>query len=158
MLIFYQMRRLIIFFLIFFTYGCSSTGVKQEAQLQSDSKDMANIYIYRQAGFLYMGVRAIVKLNGNKIGSLFTKDFVKIYAPAGQNTLTIAGDPWGGVFGKTDIPMNFEKGKNYYFITGVNSDNVLGAVLGGAIGSAVVGGPFPTQQVNKETFDRLKNN
>ena len=53
---------------------------------------------------------------------------------------------------------NFEKGKNYYFITGVNSDNVLGAVLGGAIGSAVVGGPFPTQQVNKETFDRLKNN
>ena len=54
--------------------------------------------------------------------------------------------------------MNFEKGKNYYFITGVNSDNVLGAVLGGAIGSAIVGGPFPTQQVNKETFDRLKNN
>ena len=151
------MKKLLIFILIFFTYGCASTGIKQETQLQPDSKSMANIYIYRQAGLLYMGVRAIVKLNGNKVGSLYTKDFVKIYAPTGNNTLTVAGDPWAGVFGKTDIPINFEKGKNYYFITGVNSDNVLGAVLGGAIGSAIVGGPFPTQQINKETFDRLKN-
>ena len=154
----YQMRRLLFLILLFFTYGCASTGIKQESQLQLDSKDLANVYIYRQSGFMYMGVRAIVKLDGQKLGSLYTKDFVKINATVGQHTLTVAGDPWAGVFGKTNIPMNFEKGKNYYFITGVNSDNVLGAVLGGAIGSAVVGGPFPTQQVNKETFDRLKNN
>ena len=152
------MKRLFVFVLILFTYSCASTGVKNEAQLQSDSKDMANVYIYRQAGFLYMGTRAIVKLNSQKVGSLYTKDFVKINVPEGQHTLTIAGDPWSGVFGKTNIPMNFEKGKNYYFITGVNSDNVLGAVLGGAIGSAVVGGPFPTQRVDKATFDRLKYN
>ena len=151
------MKRLLIF-ILFFTYGCASTGVKQEVQLQSDSKDMANVYIYRQAGFLYGGVRAIIKLNGQKYGSLYPKDFVKIIVPEGQNILTVAGDPWGGVFGKTDIPVRFEKGKNYYFITGVNSDNVLGAVLGGAIGTAIVGGPFPTQQVNKETFDKLKYN
>ena len=41
------------------------------------------------------------------------------------------------------------------FITGVNKDNVAGAVLGGVIGSAIVGGPFPSQQVNKGTFDRV---
>ena len=35
---------------------------------------------------------------------------------------------------------------------------LLGSVVGGAIGSAVVGGPFPTQQVNQETFDRQKYN
>jgi hypothetical protein len=149
------MRKLLIIILVF-TYGCASTGVKQETQLNSSSKDMANVYIYRLGGFLYMGVRAIVKINGQKVGSLYAKDFVKIDVPEGQHTLTIAGDPWSGVFGKTKIPVTFEKGKNYYFITGVNSSNVLGSVVGGAIGSAVVGGPFPTQQVNQETFDRQK--
>ena len=34
----------------------------------------------------------------------------------------------------------------------------IALLLGGAIGSAVVCGPFPTQQVNKESFDRLNNN
>ena len=149
------MRKFLIIILIF-TYGCASTGVKQETQLNSSSKDMANVYIYRLGGFLYMGVRAIVKINGQKVGSLYAKDFVKIDVPEGQHILTIAGDPWAGVFGKTNIPVKFEKGKNYYFITGVNSSNVLGSVVGGAIGSAVVGGPFPTQQVNQETFDRQK--
>ena len=57
---------------------------------------------------------------------------------------------------ETNIPINFKKGKSYYFITGVNSANVAGAILGGAIGTAIVGGPFPSHQVTKEIFDRNK--
>ena len=136
--------------------SCASTGVKNESQLAVDSKDMANVYIYRQSGFLYAAVRAIVKLNNQEVGSIYPKDFLKFYAPAGGNIITVGGDPLALVFGKTNIQVNLEKGKNYYFITGVNVSNVAGAVLGGAIGTAIVGGPFPSQQVTKEIFDRNK--
>ena len=146
----------ILIILFFLTYGCASTGVKNESQLTVDSKDMANVYIYRQSGFLYGGVRAIIKLNNQEVGSIYPKDFLKFYAPAGGNIITVGGDPMALVFGKTNIQVNFEKGKNYYFITGVNASNVAGAVLGGAIGSAIVGGPFPSHQVTKEIFDRNK--
>ena len=149
------MKKLLII-LLFLIYGCASTGVKNESQLAVDSKDMANVYIYRQSGFLYGGVRAIVKLNNQEVGSIYPKDFLKFYAPAGGNIITVGGDPLALVFGKTNIQINLEKGKNYYFITGVNVSNVAGAVLGGAIGTAIVGGPFPSHQVTKEIFDRNK--
>jgi len=35
---------------------------------------------------------------------------------------------------------------------------VAGAFLGGMIGTAIVGGPFPTQQVTEELFNKLKYN
>ena len=149
------MKKLLII-LFFLIYGCASTGVKNESQLAVDSRDMANVYIYRQSGFLYGGVRAIVKLNNQEVGSIYPKDFLKFYAPAGGNIITVGGDPLALVFGKTNIQINLEKGKNYYFITGVNVSNVAGAVLGGAIGTAIVGGPFPSHQVTKEIFDRNK--
>lgn len=150
--------RILLILVLFFSYGCASTGVKQESQLKPYSKDMANVYIYRQAGLIYMANRAIVKLNGQKVGTLYPKDFVKINVSPGYQTITISGNPLAGIIGKTNIPMNFEKGENYYFITGVNKTNALATVLGGVIGSAIVGGPFPTQQVNQETFDRQKYN
>ena len=149
------MKKLLII-LFFLIYGCASTGVKNESQLAVDSRDMANVYIYRQSGFLYGGVRAIIKLNNQEVGSIYPKDFLKFYAPAGGNIITVGGDPLALVFGKTNIQINLEKGKNYYFITGVNVSNVAGAVLGGAIGTAIVGGPFPSHQVTKEIFDRNK--
>ncbi len=145
---------LILLFVL--TYGCASTGVKNESQLIVDSKDMANVSIYRQGGFLYGGVRAIVRLNGTEVGSLYPKDFIKFYAPEGSNIITVKADPMSLVFGQTNIPVNFKKGENYYFISGVNSSNVAGAILGGAIGTAIVGGPFPSHQVTKEIFDRNK--
>ena len=102
-----------------------------------------------------MGVRANVLADGIKQGSLYPKEYIKFFLSEGSHTITIKADTLSGVIGKTIISSNFEKGKNYYFITGVNTDNVAGAVLGGVIGSAIVGGPFPSQQVNKETFDRI---
>jgi len=133
--------------------SCSSTGVKDFSSLSVDSSDSANIYFKRQSGFLYMGVRANVFANGEKKGSLYPKEYIKFNLSEGAHTLTIKADPLSGVIGKTIITANFEKGESYYFITGVNKDNVAGAVLGGVIGSAIVGGPFPSQQVNKETFN-----
>ena len=146
---FFKMKKFLLIFLIL-TYGCASTGVKNESQLIIDSKDMANVSIYRQGGFLYGGVRAIVKLNGTEVGSLYPKDFIKFYAPEGSNLITVKADPLSLVFGQTNIQINFKKGENYYFITGVNSSNVAAAILGGAIGTAIVGGPFPSHQVSKE--------
>ena len=76
----FKMRKLLIFLLVL-TYGCASTGVKNESQLIVDSKDMANVSIYRQGGFLYGGVRAIVRLNGTEVGSLYPKDFIILSKP-----------------------------------------------------------------------------
>ena len=149
------MKKFLLILLIF-NYGCASTGVKNESQLVVDSKDMANVYIYRQGGFMYGGVRAIIKLNNLEVGSIYPKDFLKFYAPEGSNMITVRADPLSLVFGETNIPINFKKGKSYYFITGVNSANVAGAILGGTIGTAIVGGPFPSHQVTKEIFDRNK--
>ena len=142
----------------FILVSCASTGVKDETQLRPDSKDMANVYIKRQSGFLYSAVRAIIKLNGQDVASIYAKEFAKIYVSPGENMITIKADPLSGVFGKTDIVLKFEKGKNYYFITAVNPSNVAGAFLGGMIGTAIVGGPFPTQQVTEELFNKLKYN
>jgi hypothetical protein len=150
------MKKTFLILILFLINGCASTGIKNESQLGVDSKELANVYIYRQSGFLYMGVRAIIKLNNQEVGSIYPKDFLKFYAPEGKNIITVAGDPLALVFGKTNIEINFEKGKSYYFITGVNQDNVIGAVIGGAIGSAIVGGPFPSHQVTKEVFDSNK--
>ena len=149
-------KYLLILLFIFLVSGCASTGVKNETQLRPDSADMANVYIKRKSGLLYMAVRTIVKLNGKDVGSVYPKEFVKIYVPEGQNIITIKADPLSGVFGKIDINMKFKKGKNYYFITGVNTANVGGAFLGGMIGTAIVGGPFPTVRVTKELFDQMK--
>ena len=136
----------------FFLSNCSSTGVKDLSSLSLDESDSANIYFKRQSGFLYMGVRANVYVDGIKQGSMYPKEYIKFNLSEGVHYITIKADPISGVIGKTVISENFEKGQNYYFIVGVNKDNVAGAVLGGVIGSAIVGGPFPSQQVNKETF------
>ena len=139
----------------FFLNSCSSTGVKDFSSLSVDRTDSANIYFKRQSGFMYMGVRANVFANGIKQGSLYPNEFIKFSLSEGVHTLTIQADPISGVIGKTVITASFKNGENYYFITGVNKDNVAGAVLGGVIGSAIVGGPFPSQQVNKETFNLI---
>jgi len=150
------MRKFFLFLAIgILLSSCSSTGVKDFSSLSVVSSESANIYFKRQSGFLYMGVRANVFVNGIKKGSLYPKEYIKFNLAEGTHTLTIKADPLSGVIGKTIITANFKKGESYYFITGVNQDNVAGAVLGGVIGSAIVGGPFPSQQVNKETFNSV---
>ncbi len=146
---------LLLLVLGFFLSSCSSTGVKDFSSLSVDRSDLANIYFKRQSGFMYMGVRANVFANGIKQGSLYPKEYIKFNLSEGTHTLTIKADPISGVIGQTIITANFENGQSYYFITGVNKDNVAGAVLGGIIGSAIVGGPFPSQQVTKETFNLI---
>ena len=154
-----QMKKFILIFLSsFILVSCASTGVKDESQLRPDSKDMANVYIKRQSGFLYSAVRTIIKLNGQDVASIYSKEFTKSYVSHGDNMLTIKAEPLSGVFGKVDIILKFERGKNYYFITGVDPKNVASAFLGGMIGTAIAGGPFPTQQVTEELFNKLKYN
>ena len=77
----------------FILVSCASTGVKDETKLRPDSKDMANVYIKRQSGFLYSAVRAIIKLNGQNVASIYAKEFAKIYVPPGENMITIKADP-----------------------------------------------------------------
>ena len=85
----------------FILVSCASTGVKDETKLRPDSKDMANVYIKRQSGFLYSAVRAIIKLNGQDVASIYAKEFAKIYVPAGENMITIKADN-----GKKNIPKD----------------------------------------------------
>jgi hypothetical protein len=137
---------------ILFLASCSSTGVKNISDISPPSSSEGNIYIKRGGGYVLGGTRAIIKINGNEVGSLWTNEFLKVNMRPGNGTLTVAGDLSAGVFGSTNIPVNAEAGKSYYFITGVESDKGIGIFLGGAIGQAITGGPFPTQQVSKEAF------
>jgi len=133
--------------------SCSSTGVKDISQLNTASSTQANVYLKRTGGFVLGGTRAIIKIDGNNYGSLYPKDFLKIDVQPGNRTLTIAGDLKAGVFGKTNINIQFNAGESYYFITGVASGKGLGILLGGVIGQAATGGPFTIQQVSKDGFN-----
>jgi len=143
---------LVLGLLSIFLQSCSSTGVKDVSQLSAPSSTEANVYFKRTGGFVLGGTRAIIKVDGNEYGSLNTHDFLKINVQPGNRTLTVAGDPLGGVFGKTDINISLQAGKSYYFVTGVRSGKGLGIFLGGVIGQAATGGPFVVQQVKKSTF------
>ena len=138
--------------LLILLQSCSSTGVKDISQLSPPSSTEANVYLKRTGGFVLGGTRAIIKVDGNEYGSLNTNDFLKINVQPGNRTLTVAGDPYGGVFGKTDVRLSFEAGKSYYFITGVRSGKGLGIFMGGAIGQAATGGPFTILQVTKSSY------
>ena len=146
------MKKFLLTISILFLAGCSSTGVKNISDISPPSLSEGNIYIKRGGGYVLGGTRAIIKINGNEVGSLWTNEFLKVNMRPGNGTLTVAGDLSAGVFGSTNIPVNAEAGKSYYFITGVESDKGIGIFLGGAIGQAITGGPFPTQQVSKEAF------
>jgi|SaaInl6LU_22_DNA_1037377.scaffolds.fasta_scaffold07751_7 hypothetical protein len=143
----------IIFAICFFALAsCSSTGQKNINQLGPDSKSQANIYIKRLGGYVLGGTRAIVRLNGQDVGSLYTNEFLKVYANPGNSVFTIAGDKASGVFGKTDLNVNFKAGDNYYFVVSVSGGKGIGIFLGGAIGQAATGGPFQVLRVNREGF------
>ena len=146
------MKKFLLTISILFLASCSSTGVKNISDISPPSSSEGNIYIKRGGGYVLGGTRAIIKINGNEVGSLWTSEFLKVNMRPGNGILTVAGDLSAGVFGSTNIPVNAEAGKSYYFITGVESDKGIGIFLGGAIGQAITGGPFPTQQVSKEAF------
>jgi hypothetical protein len=146
------MKKFLLTISILFLASCSSTGVKNISDISPPSSSEGNIYIKRGGGYVLGGTRAIIKINGNEVGSLWTSEYLKVNMRPGNGILTVAGDLSAGVFGSTNIPVNAEAGKSYYFITGVESDKGIGIFLGGAIGQAITGGPFPTQQVSKEAF------
>ena len=108
-------------FALTFLQSCSSTGVKDISQLSAPSSTEANVYFKRTGGFVLGGTRAIIKIDGATFGSLYPNDLLKINVQPGNKTLTVAGDPMAGVFGKIDIIINLKAGKSYYFITGVKS-------------------------------------
>jgi len=146
------MRKFLLTISILFLASCSSTGVKNISDISPPSLSEGNMYIKRGGGYVLGGTRAIIKINGNEVGSLWTSEYLKVNMRPGNGILTVAGDLSAGVFGSTNIPVNAEAGKSYYFITGVDADKGIGIFLGGAIGQALTGGPFPTQQVSKEAF------
>ena len=148
-----KILRLSIFLALFFTLiSCSSTRTKNISELGAASSTMANIYVKRTGGFVLGGTRAIIKVNGNKEGSLYPNDFLKVNSVPGYVTFTVAGDPLSGVFGSVNTNINVKAGQSYYFIIGVGSSKGLGILLGGVIGQAATGGPFTVQQVNQEAY------
>ena len=154
--------KLVYSFLIFliFIQSCSSTGVKDFSKLSPPSSTEANIYFKRLSSFALSGTRAIIKVNDRTFGSLYNNDFLKINLPPGNQTLTVAGDPVLGVYGRTDINLNLEAGESYYFFTGVRSDNGLAIVLAGVIDQNAAGGPFTIRQVTENSFrgiDMIEN-
>jgi len=138
--------------LLIFIQSCSSTGVKDISQLSPPSSTEANVYFKRISAFVFSGTRAMIKVNDQDFGSLYNNDFLKINVHPGNQTLTVAGDPLAGVFGRTDINVNLRAGESYYFLTSVRSGKGLATVLGGIIGQAATGGPFTIQQVTKNSF------
>ena len=91
---------------------------------------------------------------------MYNNEFLKINLPLGNQTLTVAGDPVLGVYGRTDINLNLKVGESYYFLTGVRSYNGLAIVLDGVIDQNTSGGPFTIQQVTKNSFigiDMIEN-
>ena len=145
------MRIIIIGILSLIIVSCASTGTKNISELRADSSSQANLWFKRDAGWILGGVRAIVKIDGNKVGSLYPRYSYKFLVTPGYRTITTQCGPLE-CFGKTTHSLEVEAGKSYYFITGVNVEQGLGIALAGMLGSAIAGGPFPFQQVTEEAF------
>lgn len=146
------MKKFLTLIILSFLTACASTAYKSPSQLIPDSNAQANIYIKRLGGYVLGGTRAIIEINGQELGSINTNEYLKVYANPGNNIFTVAGDIKSGVFGKTDTSMNYEAGKNYYYVVSVSGGKGLGIFLGGAIGQAVTGGPFQVLQVDKNSY------
>ena len=146
------MKKFVTYILLVFLSACASTAYKSPSQLTPDSNTQANIYIKRLGGYVLGGTRAIIEINGQEVGSINTNEYLKVYASPGNNIFTVAGDIKSGVFGKTDVSMNYEAGKNYYYVVSVSGGKGLGIFLGGAVGQAVTGGPFQVLQVDKNSY------
>ena len=73
------MRIIIIGILSLIIVSCASTGTKNISELRADSSSQANLWFKRDAGWILGGVRAIVKIDGNKVGSLYPRDLSLIH-------------------------------------------------------------------------------
>ena len=83
------MKRLSIIFLVAFLNSCATTVNKQAYIPPSEMRQNSQIVISREDAFLYSGVSANIRLNGNKVGSLAKGASQTFYAPPGRNFLSI---------------------------------------------------------------------
>ena len=132
-----------IFFLLFFVLiGCSS-GIRENKLLPPDRPDYANIYIRRLYHVLYYTSQTYIIINEKEVASLYQGEYQKIFLDPGFHKLSV----YGGLFSlnpsefinkKEPIEMNFEKGKNYYFVIQSAWD-----------------GPYKIKQVDYSLFNKL---
>ena len=91
----------------------------------------SQIVISREDAFLYSGVSANIRLNGNKVGSLAKGASQTFYAPPGRNFLSITAS---GNLGESTISFNTKKGEIYSLeIRPRGGSTLVGGIIGGAL-------------------------
>ena len=107
------MKRLTITLLTLLVLGSCATTTNTQAYIPpSEMKQNSQIVIFREDAFLYSGVSANIRLNGEKIGSLSRGDTQTFYAPSGRNFISITGS---GSPGESTISFNTKKEETYSF-------------------------------------------
>ena len=92
--------------------SCATTSNTQAYIPPSEMKQNSQIVISREDAFLYTGVSANIRLNGEKVGSLSKGATQTFYAPPGRNFISITGT---GSPGESTISFNTKKEETYSF-------------------------------------------
>jgi hypothetical protein len=126
-------KRFSVLVLALLVVGCATTSNYQTYISPSEIKESSQIIISRENAFLYSGISANIRLNGDKVGTLSKGSSQSFYAPAGRNFISITafGSP-----GESTISFNTKKGENYSLVIGPRG-NSLGGFLGGALYLAI---------------------
>jgi hypothetical protein len=125
------MKKAICIISLLILTSCATTTNTQAYIPPSEMKQNSQIIISREDAFLYSGVSANIRLNGNKVGSLAKGASQTFYAPPGRNFISVTGT---GSPGESTMSFSTKKGEKYSFqIKPRGGSTALGGILAGAM-------------------------
>ena len=105
------MKKAICIISLLILTSCATTTNTQAYIPPSEMKQNSQIIISREDAFLYSGVSANIRLNGNKVGSLAKGASQTFYAPPGRNFISVTGT---GSPGESTMSFSTKKGEKYF--------------------------------------------
>lgn len=146
-----------IFILLGLMSGCAATGSsysKHVSEAHALEQNKSRLVLFRtRENSQYAGRAVAIKLNGEALGSCDYAGFNVFDIAAGKHILSV--DIWDSP-GVCNLDIEVNGGNEYYYEVSPRSGNLLGALLGGLIGTAIessgkkCGGAFSIESITKE--------
>ena len=110
--------KIILIFIFFLISACTGTGSKTIPNTSINNDQKSTLYFSRTGGYVGGGVLASVKVNGNEIAKLGTKEYDQ-YTVSGNFNIKVSGSGLGAIGMGSDSISGFGKNgsKHFYIIS-----------------------------------------